>query len=146
MLKGFKNFLMQGNVIVIAIGLMVALAFSTLIEAFTTYVINPLISRAQGSHSVGLGIQLGHAGNAKTFMDFGSFISAIIYFVIFMAVLYFLIVVPFRHVSARRGVSVFGPPAPTKTCPFCLADDLPVAATKCRYCASELPTAGQTAS
>lgn len=146
MLKGFRNFLMQGNVIVVAIGLMVALAFSTLIAAFTTNIIDPLISRAQGSHAIGLGVQLGHHGNAKTFMNFGAFISAIIYFLIFMAVLYFLIVVPFRAISARRGVTVFGPPAATKSCPYCLAATLPAAATKCQFCASELPTESQTTS
>lgn len=138
MLKGFKNFLLQGNVVVIAIGLMVALAVSTLVEAFSSSIIDPLLNRIQGHHAIGLGVQLGAAGNSKTFLDFGALISAIIYFLIFMAVLYFLIVVPYRHVQARRGVSVFGDPAPTQTCPACLSDDLPVGATKCKYCASEL--------
>jgi large conductance mechanosensitive channel len=78
MIKGFKNFLMRGDVIVIAVGLVVALALSTLIKAFTDSVINPLVARAQGGHSVGLGIQLGQAGNKTTFVDLGSFISAII--------------------------------------------------------------------
>ena len=50
-------------------------------------------------------------------MDIGSFISAVIYFVIFMAVIYFLIIVPYKHVQARRGQVVFGDPAPVKTCP-----------------------------
>ena len=141
MLKGFKNFLMRGDVIVIAIGLVVALAFSTLIKAFTDSVINPIVARAQGgnSNSLGLGVQLGAAGNSKTFIDFGSFISAIIYFLVFMAVVYFVIVVPYRAISARRGTTVFGEPAPTKTCPACLSDDLPAAASKCKYCASDQP-------
>ncbi|MGH9207568.1 MAG: MscL family protein [Acidimicrobiales bacterium] len=138
MIKGFKNFLMRGDVIVIAVGLVVALALSTLIKAFTDSVINPLVARAQGGHSVGLGFQLGQAGNKTTFVDLGSFISAIIYFVVFMAVVYFAIVVPYKAISARRGMTVFGDPAPTKTCPACLSDDLPMAATKCKYCASEL--------
>ncbi|MGW2934349.1 large conductance mechanosensitive channel protein MscL [Streptomyces sp. NPDC001156] len=103
MLKGFKNFLMRGDVIVVAVGLIVALAFSTLIKAFTDFVINPIIARAQGSRSVGLGWQLGKAGNKTTYLDIGSFISAVIYFIIFMAVVYFLIVVPYKHYSARRG-------------------------------------------
>src|SRR5882672_10061494 len=133
MLKGFKNFLMQGSVVVIAIGLMVALAFSTLIKAFTDAIINPLLNRFQGGGGIGLGIQLGDEGNPKTFLDIGSVISAIIYFLIFMAVLYFLIVVPYKTVMARRGETVFGDPVPVKTCPACLSDDLPVAASKCRY-------------
>jgi large conductance mechanosensitive channel len=137
MLKGFKNFLMQGQVVVIAIGLMVALAFSTLIKAFTDAIINPLLARAQGGGGIGLGIQLGDKGNAKTFLDIGSLLSAIVYFIVFMAVLYFLIVVPYKAIMARRGETVFGEPAPVKTCPACLSDDLPVAASKCRYCGSD---------
>lgn len=139
MLKGFKNFLMRGDVIVVAVGLVVALAFSTLISAFTTFIINPLIASAQGGKAIGLGVQLGRQGNPRTFLDFGSFISAIIYFVIFMAVVYFLIVVPYKHIQARRGVVVFGEPPATKTCPACLSDDLKPAATKCKYCGSDQP-------
>lgn len=138
MIRGFKNFLMRGDVIVIAVGLIVATAFSTLIKAFTDNLVNPLIARAQGGASSGLGVQLGEKGNAKTFWDFGTFISAAIYFLIFMAVVYFLIVMPYKHMMARQGKTVFGEPTPSATCPACLSDDLPLAATKCKYCASEL--------
>ena len=139
MIKGFKNFLLRGDVIVIAVGLIVALAFSTLIKAFTDSVINPLISRAQGGHAVGLGVQLGQAGNSATFVNFGAFISAIVYFVVFMAVVYFVIVVPYRRYMQRRGTTVFGAPAASKECPSCLSAGLPLAATKCRYCSSDVP-------
>jgi large conductance mechanosensitive channel len=137
MIKGFKNFLMRGDVVVIAIGLMVALAFSTLIKAFTDSIINPILNRFQGGSGIGLGIQLGDKGNLKTFLDIGAFISAAIYFVVFMSVLYFFIVVPYKTIMARRGETVFGDPAPVKTCPACLSDDLPLAASKCRYCGSD---------
>ncbi|HUY22323.1 MAG TPA: MscL family protein [Acidimicrobiales bacterium] len=140
MIKGFKNFLLRGDVIVVAVGLIVALAFSTLIKAFTDSVINPLIARAQGGQAVGLGVQLGQKNNNATFLNLGSFISAIVYFVIFMGVVYFAIVVPYKSISARRGQVVFGDPPPTKTCPACLSDDLPAAATKCKYCATDQPT------
>jgi large conductance mechanosensitive channel len=130
---------MQGSVVTIAIGLMVALAFSTLIKAFTDAIVNPILNRFQGGGGIGLGIQLGDEGNPKTFLDIGAVLSAIIYFVIFMSVLYFLIVVPYKAVMARRGEVVFGDPAPVKTCPACLSDDLPVAASKCRYCGTEQP-------
>ena len=139
MIKGFKNFLLQGNVVVIAIGLIVALAFSMLIAAFTTNIIDPIISRVGGKNTIGLGIQLGQPGNPATFMNFGAFISAIIYFIIFIAVVYFVIVVPYKAVQARRGVTVFGDPPPVKTCPACLSDDLAVAASKCKYCGTEQP-------
>lgn len=141
MVKGFRNFLMRGDVVVVAIGLVVALAFSTLIKAFTTAVILPIVNRAQGSHPIALGVQLGSAGSKSTYLDFGTFVSAIVYFAIFIAVVYFAIVVPYKRVQARRGVTAFGDPTPAKTCPFCLSGDLPLAATKCRYCASELPMA-----
>lgn len=139
MFRGFKNFLMRGDVIVVAVGLVVALAFSGLVTAFTTFIINPLLARAQGSGGIGLGVQLGDKGNKPTFMDFGLFISAIIYFLIFMAVVYFAIVVPYKLVMSRKGTTVFGEPAPTQTCPACLSADLPVGATKCKYCATDLP-------
>ncbi len=139
MLKGFKNFLMQSNVVVIAVGLVIALAFSMLIMAFTTYIIDPVITRIQGKHPIGLGIQLGQTGNPSTFLNIGAFISAIIYFVIFIAVVYFLIVVPYKTVQARRGISAFGDPPPVKTCPACLSDDLPIGALKCKYCGTEQP-------
>jgi large conductance mechanosensitive channel len=130
---------MRGDVIVVAVGLVVALALSGLISAFTNFIINPLVTRAQGGHAIGLGVQLGKPGNAKTFVDFGSFISAVIYFLIFMAVLYFVIVVPYKHIQARRGRTVFGDPAPTKTCPACLSDDLNLAATRCKHCGFDQP-------
>ncbi|MDE3087587.1 MAG: MscL family protein [Acidobacteriota bacterium] len=141
MLKGFRNFLMRGDVIVVAVGLVVALAFNQLVTAFTANLINPLVNRLQGSKG-SLGVQLGDPNNAKTFMDFGAFVSAIIYFVIFMAVIYFAVVTPYRFVQARRGQVVFGDQPPVKACPACLSDDLPVAATKCKYCGTglELPT------
>jgi large conductance mechanosensitive channel len=128
---------MRGDVVVIAIGLMVALAFNTLIKAFTDTIINPILNRLQGGSGVGLGVQLGDKGNPKTFIDIGAFISAVIYFAVFMAVLYFVIVVPYKAIMARRGAVVFGDPAPVKTCPACLSSDLPIAASKCRYCGTD---------
>ncbi len=139
MIKGFKNFLMRGDVVVVAIGLMVALAFSTLIKAFTDSIITPILNRFQGGSGIGLGIQLGDKGNQKTFLDIGTFIGALVYFVVFMAVLYFFIVVPYKAVMAKRGMTVFGDAPELKTCPACLSDDLPSAATKCKYCGTDQP-------
>src|ERR1043165_2257356 len=87
MLKGFRNFLMRGDVIVVAVGLVVALAFSNLVKAFTDAVINPLIAADQGGvKGPGLGWQLVNGGGDATYLNIGGFISAIIYFVIFMGV------------------------------------------------------------
>jgi large conductance mechanosensitive channel len=136
MIKGFKNFLMRGDLIVIAVGLVVALAFSTLIQSFSGNIVSPLINALAGNSSGGPG--LGWMLNGQ-FIALGTFISAIVYFVIFMAVVYFVLVVPYRSYMARHGTTVFGapePPAPTKTCPECLSSDLPAAATKCLHCAS----------
>jgi large conductance mechanosensitive channel len=137
MLRGFRNFLMQGDLIIIAVGLVVALAFSTLIKAFTDSIVTPLVNAAGGG---GAGQGLGWTVNGQR-IDLGAFISAIIYFLIFMAVIYFLIVVPYRTYMRKRGTTVFGEAAPTKTCPNCRADDLPVGAIKCRYCTSQLSAA-----
>jgi large conductance mechanosensitive channel len=120
---------MQGDVIVVAVGLVVALAFSTLVKAFTDSIITPLVNSVGKGPNRGFGFHL----NGK-FIDFGSFVSAIIYFVIFMAVIYFFIVVPYRAYQSRRGNEVFGEAKPTKTCPECLSDDLPVKATRCKHC------------
>ena len=144
MIKGFKNFLMRGDIVTVAVALAVALAFSTLIKAFTDTIITPIVNRFQGDSGLGLGIQLGKSGNTDTFIDIGTFISAVIYFVIFMAVLYFAIVVPYKAIMARRGQEVFGDPAPVKTCPACLSEDLPAAATKCKYCGTDQPAAAVT--
>ena len=135
MLRGVKNFLMQGELVVIAVGLVVALAFSTLIKAFTDSIITPLVNAIAGGGSTGKG--LGWTVNGQR-IDVGAFIGAVIYFIILMAVIYFLIVVPYRAYMRKRGRNVFGEPDPTKTCPYCGSDDLPVDATKCLHCTSEL--------
>src|SRR5215211_5756479 len=125
MFKGFRNFLMQGDLIIIAVGLVVALAFSTLIKAFTDSIITPLVNAAGGGGANGQG--LGWTINGQR-IDVGAFIAAVIYFIIFMAVIYFVIVVPYRAYMRRRGTTVFGEPEPTRTCPECMADDLPIGA------------------
>jgi large conductance mechanosensitive channel len=137
MLKGFKNFLMQGDLIIIAVGLVVALGFSTLIKAFTDNVITPLINAAGG----GTGAQgLGWTVHGQR-IDLGAFIAAIIYFLIFMAVIYAVLVVPYRAYMKKRGTSVFGAPEPAKVCPSCLSDGLPLAATRCKFCGDTVPIA-----
>jgi large conductance mechanosensitive channel len=73
-------------------------------------------------------------------IDLGAFIAAIVYFVIFMAVIYFVLVVPYRSYMKKRGTTVFGDPPPTRTCPQCKSD-VPLAASRCKYCTSELAPA-----
>jgi large conductance mechanosensitive channel len=130
--SGFKNFLMQGQLVVVAVGLSIALAFSTLVKAFSDNVITPLVN-AIGGGTNGLGFRV----NGQL-VNIGAFVSAIIYFVILVAVVYFAIVVPYRAYQQKRGVAVFTEPPPTKACPACLSDGLPLEATKCRYCGTAL--------
>lgn len=132
-MTGFKNFLMQGQLVVVAVGLSIALAFSVLVQTFTGTIITPLVNAAGGGGPDGLGVRI----NGQL-LDFGSLISAVIYFIVFVAVVYFAIVVPYRAYQQRRGVAVFTEPPPTKACPACLSDGLPLEATKCRYCATAL--------
>jgi large conductance mechanosensitive channel len=123
---------MQGDLIVVAVGLSIALAFSTLVKAFADSVITPLVN-AIGGGANGIGFTV----NGQL-VDIGAFVSAVIYFVILVAVVYFAIVVPYRSYQRSRGVAVFTEPEPTKACPACLSDGLPLAATKCRFCGTEL--------
>jgi large conductance mechanosensitive channel len=136
LLRGFKNFLMQGDLIVVAVGLVIALAFSTLVKAFTDNIITPLVNAAGGGGTTGLGVHV-----KGQLLNFGAFVSAVIYFIVFMAVIYFLIVVPYRAYQARRGTVVFGEPAPKQTCPECLSSDLPVGATRCLHCGTSIAAA-----
>ena len=136
-IEGFKNFLMQGDIVIVAVGLVIALAFNGLISAFTENVITPLVNAAGAGGGTGLGFHV----NGQ-YVNFGAVIGALIYFVIFMAVIYYEIVVPYRAVQKRRGVTVFGEPAPAQTCPACLSEGLPIAATKCRYCGTGLAGTG----
>ncbi len=133
MLRGFKNFLMQGDLIVIAVGLVVALAFSGLISAFTSNIITPLVNAIVKNPKTGLGWRI-HG----QLINLGAFISAVLYFIIFMAVIYFVLVVPYRAYMRKMGKTVFGDPPPTKTCPSCKSSDLPVDAIKCLHCSSVL--------
>lgn len=134
-MRGFRTFLLQGNLIVIAVGLVVALAFSTLIDTFCTSIITPLVNAAEGSGNAGKG--LGFTVNHQ-FVHVGALVSGIVYFIIFLSVVYFVLVVPYRRYMATKGTTVFGAPAATKTCPHCLQGDVPAAATKCWHCTADL--------
>lgn len=102
MLKGFKDFLMRGNVVDLAVAVVIGTAFTAIVTAFTKGLIQPLINSLGGSNAAnGLGFHV-LASNPSTFMDFGSVINAAINFVIVAAVVYFLIVVPMNHVKERR--------------------------------------------
>ncbi|GAB4096441.1 large conductance mechanosensitive channel protein MscL [Brachybacterium horti] len=92
-MKGFKDFVMQGNVIDLAVGVVIGGAFTALVTGFVDYIINPVVAAAGGAGSIGLGYQI-IDGNENTFINVGALISAIITFLITAAVVYFVFVLP----------------------------------------------------
>ncbi|WP_243790023.1 large conductance mechanosensitive channel protein MscL [Saccharopolyspora gloriosae] len=101
MLKGFKDFLMRGNVIDLAVAVVVGSAFTALVTAVTTSVIKPVIAATGGSNVTGLSFQI-RAGNDASIIDFAVVINSIITFLITAAVVYFLFVMPMQKIQERR--------------------------------------------
>ncbi|GAA2784095.1 large-conductance mechanosensitive channel protein MscL [Saccharopolyspora taberi] len=101
MLKGFKDFLMRGNVIDLAVAVVVGSAFTALVTAFTTSIIKPLIAATGGGNVTGLSYQL-VAGNDQAIIDIAQVINAVITFFITAAVVYFLFVLPMKTIQERR--------------------------------------------
>ncbi len=111
MLKGFKEFMLRGNIIDLAVAVVIGSAFVALVAAFTEAFINPLLARAGGTAlGAGLGIQLGKEGNDSTFIDIGMFLTAVVTFAITAAVVYFAVVVPMTKVAARLQAAEEIPP------------------------------------
>ena len=100
MLKGFREFLFRGNIVDLAVAVVIGTAFVALVTAFTTYVIQPIIAAAGGDDSFGFGFTIVE-GNEATFVDIGAFITACLAFAITAAVVYFAVVVPMTKVTAR---------------------------------------------
>jgi large conductance mechanosensitive channel len=101
MLKGFKDFLMRGNVVDLAVAVVIGAAFGTIVTAFTSNIINPLVALFGGNNVEGFAYQLLDA-NEKTKMDFGALITAVINFAIVAAVVYFVFVLPMNKIKERR--------------------------------------------
>ena len=102
MLKGFKEFLLRGNVVDLAVAVVIGTAFVAIVTAFTESVIEPLINALGGSDGVqGLGFRV-LPDNPATFIDIGNIVNAVISFLTIAAVVYFLIVVPVKHLQERR--------------------------------------------
>ena len=100
MIKGFKDFLMRGNVIDLAVAVVIGAAFTAIVTAFTTNLINPIIALFGGNNVNGLAVQLGN--NDKTIIDFGAIITAMINFLIVAAIVYFIFVLPMNKLKERR--------------------------------------------
>lgn len=97
----FKAFLMRGNVVDLAVAVVVGAAFTSIVTAFTSNIINPLVAALGGAEVKGLGVSI-IPGNDATFVDFGALITAVINFLIVAAVVYFLFVLPMNTYKERR--------------------------------------------
>lgn len=98
MLKGFKDFILRGNVIELSIAVVVGTAFTALVGAFTSNIVNPIIAAAGGVETNGLGFPI-WPGNEKTFVNFGAVITAFVTFMITAAVVYFIFVAPMNRIN-----------------------------------------------
>ena len=108
MLSGFKEFLMRGNVVELAVAVVVGSAFTAIVTAFTDKIVNPLVAALGGSPEFGLGFHI-REGNPATFVDFGAGITAAINFLIVAAVVYFILIMPMNKLAEtnarRKGLS-----------------------------------------
>lgn len=128
MIKGFRDFILRGNVIELAVAVVIGAAFGAVVTAIAEGFIAPLIGLAGGAQSL-------EALNAGAF-KWGTILAAIVNFLITAAVVYFFVVVPMNRLMERFKPSA---PAPQKTraCPECLSD-IPLAARRCAYCTAEV--------
>jgi len=100
MIKGFKAFIMRGNVIDLAVGIAIGVAFTTLVGAFGTYFVNPIVAVAGGDNPSGFGFTI--TDSEATRVNIGAIINALIVFIVTMAVIYFAIVVPVQKMQELR--------------------------------------------
>lgn len=134
--KGFRNFITRGNLIDLAVAVVIGTAFTALVTATVADLITPLIAAVGGQHDFSSLTFTVHGSKFK----YGSFLNAAIAFLITAAVVYYLIVMPMAKVTARfqRNVEVT-----TRDCPECLST-IPIAASRCKYCTAQIaPAASQ---
>lgn len=130
MLKGFRDFILRGNVMDLAVAVIIGAAFTAIVTALTTKIINPLLGAIIGKPDFGYLKFTLHGGEIL----YGDFITAIINFMLIASVVYFFLVLPTQYLLKRfNPPSPVEAPPPVKTCPQCLSD-IPVAATRCKFC------------
>ncbi|HEY1855326.1 MAG TPA: MscL family protein [Solirubrobacterales bacterium] len=129
-IAGFKEFMLKGDLITVAVGLVMALATFALVEALVEDLITPIVAAIIGEPSFG---DLSFTINGSEFL-YGAFINALIVFVSTAAAVYFFVVIPYKAYQDKRGVS-----AKTRPCPECTTA-ISVAAKRCPACtATVLP-------
>ncbi len=129
MLSGFKQFILRGNVVDMAVGVVIGAAFATVVSAFTKDLLTPLIAAIIGQPDFSyLGFNIG-----GTHFPVGDFVNAAISFLLVAAAVYFFVVTPVNMLIARMHRSD-APASPTsKKCPECLSE-IPIDARRCAHC------------
>lgn len=129
MLKGFRDFILRGNVVDLAVAFVIGAAFTTIVTSLVTDIINPLIAATVGKPDFSYLVAHINGGVIK----YGLFCNAVIYFIIVAAAMYFGVVLPVERLMSRFKKPLPATPPATKTCPQCLSD-IPAAATRCSHC------------
>jgi large conductance mechanosensitive channel len=131
--SGFKTFLLRGNVVDLAVGVVIGIAFGVVVTAFVKDLVTPLIAALFGKPDFSA---LTFTINNSKF-TYGDFINAILAFLVVAAVIYFFVVVPYTALVARSHKE---PPADptTKKCTECLSE-IPIDARRCAFCTSPQP-------
>ena len=133
MLKGFRQFIFRGNVLDLAVAVVIGGAFGAVVTALVKDLITPLIAAVAGKPDFSAIAFTVHGSK----FPIGDFVNAMVSFLLIAAAVYFVIIVPVNALTARmrRGEA---PPDPTsKKCPECLSD-IPIAARRCAFCTSAL--------
>ncbi len=133
MLKGFKEFVLRGNVLELAIAVVIGAAFTNVINALVKDLITPLIGAVAGKPDFSAWVV---TVNGSPFL-IGDFINAVIAFVLMAAAVYFFVVVPMNAWIERRRRGEAPADPTTKKCPECISE-VPIAARRCAFCTSVL--------
>ena len=137
-MSGFKGFLMRGNLIDLAVAVVIGIAFNAIVQAIVSGMITPLIGIF--THQAGNFATLSFSVNGSKFL-YGSVINALLSFVVIAAVIYYLIVAPANRLTA---LATRNKAAADRSCPECLSQ-IPVGAHRCMYCTSEVPAVAAAA-
>ncbi len=130
MLKGFRDFILRGNVVDLAVAVVIGAAFGKIVTALVTDLINPLIASLVSKPNFSyLHFHL-HGAD----FPYGDFLNEVINFLLIAAAVYFLVVLPLNTVLARLKKPAPAAEVTTKPCPECLSD-IPLAARRCAHCA-----------
>ena len=132
MIREFRDFLLRGNVIDLAVAVVIGAAFGAVVTSFVGDVLTPLLGLLGVPDFSTLAITAGEAT-----INYGLFLNALISFVLVAAAIFFFVVKPMNALAARRAAKEPGEEPTTKACPFC-ATDILVAATRCPNCTSQL--------